>query len=907
MNFNSGISILRVKPVSAGPGLTAVSKTTSRIALALRMVVCTLATVAVTVRALSPAPQTSGTVASLPAWQAHQQLLNRSQFRNLHWEPLGPSLQGGRVGAIAVPSPGSSTIYAGPGAGNVWKSTDNGMTWTPVFEHESAFAIGDIAVAPSDPNIVWVGTGEVQPRFDGPSFPGTGVFKSINGGQSWQAMGLGDTQHIGRVVVHPRDPNIVYVAAMGHFWSRNTERGVFRSRDGGKNWQKVLYISDQTGVIDVELDPANPETMFASAWQLPSGPESGIYRSTDGGTTWKKLTQGLPPGPLGRSHIAIAPTNSRIVYTFLDNAAPQPGARGRETAGGEVYRSDDRGETWRKANTDDLYPVFTVYGWKFCDIQVSPDNENEIYILGNRAYRSSDGGRTYQRVGEVIRRVHDTEGTALHLDQHALWIDPANPSRLILGNDGGVFQSYDRGRTWLHLNNLPIGQFSTVAFDGKDPYTIFAGSQDNGGLYALSTYRPDDAHAANDGWRHVWLDQWTGGDSYTVLPDPADPRMAYFEQQNGAIQRMNLAAGNPAVPGPAVERLSPRAPAGQSAWRFAFYTPFLVSQFNPRVLYAGGSVIVKSNDRGANWRQISPDLGESAGRERDLVHYGAVTTLSESPLMQGLLYAGMEGGDLFVTRDDGKAWKNVSGGLPRKWVSRVIASQHELGTVYASLTGFRSDDATAYLYRSTDFGATWTPIAHNLPAEAINVIREDPHRAQVLYVGTDAGVYVSLDQGATWQSLCGDLPTTPVEDLAIHPRADQLVIATHGRSLFLLDVRPVQTLTPEIAAKPLHLFAPRTVSLQFAVSLEVNPKPPGRADIFFRLASAQPAQITIADAAGNTVRTLKPDGAAGINQATWDLRTESGPPVVAGTYRIEIAAGTMKESTTLVVKPIALN
>lgn len=851
------------------------------------------------------APQSFEDAAGTRAWQAHRQLLEASPFRNLHWESMGPSMQGGRIGAIAVPAPGSSTIYTGPGAGNVWKTTDNGMTWTPIFEHEAAFAIGDIAVAASDANVVWVGTGEMQPRFDGPSFPGTGVFKSSDAGKSWRAMGLSATQHIGKVTIHPRNPNIVYVAAMGHFWSHNPERGVFRSRDGGESWQKVLYISDRTGAIDVEMDPGNPDILYASAWQLESGPESGIYRSNDGGDTWKKLTHGLPAGPLGRSRIAIAPSNPKVVYTFLDNAAPKTGPGGQQTVGGEVYRSEDRGETWRRANTEDLYSVFTVFGWKFCLIEVSPDNENEIYILGNRAYHSTDGGKTYQRVGEVIRRVHDTEGTALHLDQHAFWIDPANPNRLLLGNDGGIFESYDRGRTWLHLNDLPIGQFSTVAFDDRTPYNIYAGSQDNGGLYAPSTYRPDDAHAANDGWRHVWLDQWTGGDAYTVLPDPTDPRMVYFEQQNGAIQRMNVAQGNPLTPGPATERLIPRAPAGQPAWRFAFYTPFLVSRFAPRTLYAGGNVIVKSIDRGATWRAISPDLGEAAGGERDPVHYGAVTALAESPLMAGVLYAGMEGGDVYVTRDDGKSWKNVSAGLPRRWVSRVTPSQYELGTVYLSMSGLRADDPTAYLYRSTDFGDTWTPIAHNLPAEGINVIREDPHRAQLLYVGTDAGVYVSLDAGANWQSLCADLPTTPVEDLVINPREDELLIATHGRSLFLLDARPLEAFTREAAA--LRIFEPRPARLQWVTPLEVNPHAPGRANLFFAMTAPGIVSVDISDAAGRPVREWTVNGGKGMNELTWDLRNQRGMPVSAGVYRVEIRAGAAREAATLEVKATGVN
>jgi hypothetical protein len=593
-----------------------------------------------------------------------------------------------------------------------------------------------------------------------------------------------------------------------------------------------------------------------------------------------------------------------VVYTFLDNAAPFTGTRGRETVGGEVYRSDDHGQIWHKANTDDLYSVFTVYGWKFCDIQVSPADENEIFILGNRAFHSTDGGKKYQRVGETIRRVHDTEGTALHLDQHALWIDPVNPNRLLLGNDGGVFQSYDRGRTWLHLNNLPIGQFYTVSYNLKDPYTIFASTQDNGALYVSSDYRPDDAHAANDGWRHVWLDQWTGGDAYLTLPDPTDPRLVYFEQQNGYLQRMDLSAGIAFTPSPAVLFIAPRAPAGDPPWRFAFNTPYLISQFNPHALYVGGNLVVKSTDRGATWRAISPDFGEPAGHERDLVHYGAVTTLAESPLAAGLLYGGMEGGDVFVTRNDGRSWDKISSTLPRQWVSRVTPSQYDLATVYVALSGLRSDDPAAYLYRSTDYGATWTSIVHNLPAESINVVREDPRDPQTLYVGTDAGVYISRDRGETWESLCGDLPTTPVEDLAVQPRAGDILIATHGRGIFLLDAHPLEALTPAVTASAVYVFEPRPLTMQFHAPLEIDPLPAAQANLYFWLSAAQTVHIAIRNIAGNAVRTIDTAGVHGMNEVVWDVRGDGGRFIPAGNYRVEVSAGEAHDSAPLSIHPL---
>ncbi len=839
----------------------------------------------------------------MQAWQAHVQMRDSSPFRGMHWQQLGPSMQGARIEAIAVPSPGSSTIYVGPGAGNVWKTVNNGMTWQPIFEHESAFAIGDIAVAPSNPEVIWVGTGEVQPRHSGPAYAGTGVFKSVNGGRTWENMGLTDSHHIGKVVIHPKNPDIVYVAAMGHFWTPNQERGVFRTTDGGRTWTKVLFIGDHTGVIDLALDLSDPKTLYAAAWQLTSGTESGLYRTTDGGTTWKRLSNGLPAGPLGRAGIDIAPSNPRVIYTFLDNWTPS--TKGNQPiVGGEVYRSTDRGETWQRANTEDLFPVFGIYGWKFCDVRVAPDNENEIYILGNRAFHSTDGGRTYQRIGETIRRVHNTEGTAMHLDHHELWIDPANPARLILGNDGGVFTSYDRGKTWLHLNNLPIGQFYFVSFDMQEPYTIFAGTQDDGALYGPSDYRIDDELAANDAWRHVWLDRWTGGDAFVTLPDPTDPRWVYYEHQNGDMRRINLAAGNPFSGSPATESIRPQAPRGEAPWRFGWYTPFIISRHEPRTLYAGGNVVVKSTNRGTQWRAISPDLSDPAGGDRALIPYGTVTMLAESRFAPGILYAGTEGGKLYLTRDDGKSWKQINAGLPKKWISRVIASDDDPATVYVALTGVREDDHAGYLYRSTDYGATWNSIVNNLPAESINVVREDPQNANLLYVGTDAGVYVSLDRGSNWHSLCADLPTTPVQDLVIHPRENELIIATHGRSLFLLDVAPLQALSEQTRAADLQVFAVNSVKLRWQVEREMPPQPPrGRARIHYWLKQAQPITITIQNTDGKLVRTLTAAGLAGLNDAIWDARNNDGKDVLPGVYQIVVSAGSRQLNTSVVLRP----
>ena len=732
-----------------------------------------------------------GAVARMRSWMNHVKLKEESPFKNIKWRSVGPMLQGGRIEAIAVPPGNHGTIYVGPGSGNIWKTVNNGLTWQPIFENESTFTIGDIAISSSNPDIIWVGTGETQPRHSGYSYAGTGVFKSTDSGQTWSNMGLHDTHHIGKVIIDPENPNTVYVAAIGHFWSRNKQRGLFKTINGGKSWEKVLYISDQTGVVDLVMDPADNKTLYAAAWQLISGNESGIYKTVDAGETWKKLTEGLPSGDMGRMGLDVSVSNPDIVYAFIDNWAPASGAdRRQKIVGAEVYRSDDRGRTWKKTNEEDLYSVFSIYGWKFCDIRVSPDDENEIYIMGNRGYHSLDGGKTYERFGEKIIRLYDTKGKVLHLDHHELWIDPTNPDRVILGNDGGLFMSYDRAQSWLHINNLPIGEFYFVSTDMDTPYNIYGGTQDNAALYGPSDYQIGDA--TNDSWKHVFLDRWTGGDAFVTLPDPTDKNIVYYEHQHGDMRRMDITGTSVLSGGEFSQSIRPRAERGEPRWRFGWYTPFIISHHNPYTLYAGGNRLLKSLNRGESWHAKSQDLSDESSGERGVIPFGTITMISESPFRPGLIYVGTEGGSIHLTQNDGVTWTKIDQDLPDKWVSRVEASRHEMDTVYVSFTGFREDDFEKYLYMSTNYGRNWLSIAGNLPSESINVVREDPNNKNILYVGTDLGVYTSLDRGATWYSLCNNLPTTPVHDIAVHPRENELVIGTHGRSVFVLDVKDVQ-------------------------------------------------------------------------------------------------------------------
>jgi photosystem II stability/assembly factor-like uncharacterized protein len=722
----------------------------------------------------------------MKSWEHHLKLEQESQFKDLKWRQAGPAFQAGRIESIACPPGYTSTIYVGVGSGNLWKSNNNGITWEPIFENESTFAVGAVAVSESDPNIVWVGTGEVLMARS--SYAGTGAFKSTDAGQTWQNMGLHDTYHIARVLIDPVDPDVVYVAAIGHNYTYNEQRGLFKTVDGGKTWRKILYVSDRVGCVEVVMDPANNHTLYAVMWErdrkawnnIEAGPGSGLYRSTDAGASWELLSGGLPQGEhVGRIGIAVARSNPNVVYALVDNQARR--SEDKRSVGGQVYRSDDKGQTWRKVHEA---PLPARIGYDFCLIRVSPDNEDQIYVLGNYLLTSNDGGKSYERnQGQIVNlRPHGSK--VLHLDHHDMWIDPLNPDRLILGTDGGLYMSYDRGLTWLRLNNMPIAEVYAVEVDMAEPYNIYIGTQDNAAIYGPSDYVLADGQP--EPWKHVYLDRWGGGDSYFTPADPTDRSIVYYEHQFGDLRRKNLDDGSN-------KSIRPRVPKGQPPLRRNWMTPVVISHHNPFTLYYGAHKLFKSINRGDSWTCISPDLTTSPGPEKQGdVPYGTITMIAESPLQAGLVYVGADDGNVQITRDDGLNWTKISDGLPDKWVSRVTASEHELATVYVSFTGYREDDFEKYLYMSTDFGKTWESIAGNLPSEPINVIAEDHRDKDILYVGTDLGVYTTLDKGKRWISLCNGLPTSAVHDLAVHPREHELVIGTHGRSVYILDVNDVK-------------------------------------------------------------------------------------------------------------------
>lgn len=707
--------------------------------------------------------------ARLESWRQHQQMQQESPLRELKWELIGPELQSGRIECIAAHPTKPSVLYVGVGSGGLWKSVNNGISWTPIFDQQASAAIGDVALDPQAPETIWLGTGEVLLARS--SLPGIGIFRSNDGGRSWEHMGLEDTQHVARVLVHPNDSNTVYVAAIGHQNSENEQRGVFRTQDGGKSWERVLYLNEQTAAIDLVMHPANPNILYASLWGRPAGSkrlpktQSGIYQSLDGGDHWHPLQGGLPTGPqVGRIAIALAASNPDQMYALADE--------------GDVdgfYRSFDAGKTWTRT-----YDALQAR-WDWCEIRVSSDNADEVYSIGQNSFVTRDGGKTFEKIAGDIVHLRPHGAKVIHLDTHAMWINPNNSDHLLFGTDGGLFQTYDRCKTWLHLNNMPIAESYAVTYDLDKPFNVYVGTQDNAALFGPVSNRPRVDEP--DAWKHVYLDPWGGGDSYFTYRDPTDRDFIYYEHQFGALRRKNMRTGK-------TVNLQPRL-SGEEL-RFAWMTPFFPSAHDGGTLYYAANRVFKSEIRGEDWQVISDNL--ISDREIPGARYAAITTLAESPLKVGLLYAGSDRADLWMTQDDGKTWNDISRDLPHRSLTRVHASPHDPQRVFVTQSGAGLDDFAPYVFRSDDQGRTWTNISKGLPLEPVNVIVEDPHVANLLYVGTDMGVYASQDGGKQWISLSSNLPTASVYDLFVHPRDNILVIGTHGRSCFAVDAAAIQAL-----------------------------------------------------------------------------------------------------------------
>ena len=727
-------------------------------------------------------------------YDRHLRLTEESPYGDMKWQFLGPTNISGRVTDVAVEAPRgkSYAIYAATASGGVWKTVNEGVSWQPVFDDAPSTSIGDVTLAPSNQDIVWVGTGEAN--IFRSSMAGHGVYKSEDAGATWQHMGLAATHTIARIVVHPHHPEIVYVAASGNEWTENEERGVYRTTDGGLTWHRVLHAGPEAGAIDLVMDPSKPSVLYASTWQRTrlkwndprnhdGSSGSSIYRSDDGGDHWKEVVAGLPPAiDRGRIGIDLAASNPSVVYAFIDNYQDIPPAEGETDSygrqpeariqGSQLWRSNDRGESWSMVSESNPYMqrLSSTYGWVFGQMRVDPNDEDTVYVMGLALNVSNDGGKSFRRL------------RGMHGDHHALWIDPANSDYLINGNDGGLVISYDGGERWRNFNdNLPVVQFYNLGFDMGLPFKVYGSIQDHGSRVGVV-----DLSRGRDRIRPVEWDYAPGGEASTHAVDPTDPDVVYSEGFYGSIGRSDLGSGERA-------RLQPKAAEGEEELRGQWLAPFIISPHNPRILYHGMNRLYRSMDRGESFQPISPDLSWNDPAKKGDIPYQTIFAIAESPLRFGLVYAGTDDGRLHVTRNSGDDWTEVSAGLAKdRWISRVVASATGEGVVYVAQNGKRDEDFTPYLWRSVDYGATWTSVAAGIPTGPINVVHEDPKNADVLYVGTDVGVYVSSDRGAHWSSLSKGLPSTFVHDLKVHPRDDILVIATHGRGMYAMDVQPIQ-------------------------------------------------------------------------------------------------------------------
>ena len=846
-------------------------------------------------------------------------------LRPFSWRSIGPFGQGGRVDDIAVHPSDPHTYFVGFATGGLWRTTNNGTTFESIFDSYGTHSIGALAVAPSNPDVVWVGTGEANNR-QSSSF-GDGVYKSVDGGETFTHMGLRATQTIARVIAHPENADVAWIAANGRLFGPNPERGVFKTTDGGRSWSHVLQIDEDTGATDLVIDPSNPNTLFAATYQrrrtaccfVGGGPGSGIWRSDDGGESWSRLSgNGLPRGTMGRVALAMTPADPDVLYAQIEVAAdreepfsdeeraelarlddedeplpPDPQYNG-------IWRSSDKGASWEFRSNENGRPMY------FSQIRVDPSNPDLVYVVDQRVHKSRDGARTFE--------VLDGYG---HVDQHALWINPEDSDHLVLGNDGGVDVSYDQGETWEALRRWAVGQPYHASVDMRRPYHVCTGLQDNGSWCGPSAVRTGEI--LSEDWYRVG-----GGDGFYTAVDPTDHTVVYSESQNGNLRRLSLATGEQVSIRPRVptennpsSNIVP-APDRGTDIRWNWNTPFILSPHNPDVVYAGGNRLFRSMNRGETWT-MTPDLtknierglievmGQSnalprcnqmdRGRECILSRndgvgaWSAIVSLAESPLVPGLLWVGTDDGNIQVSRDGGASWRevgeNIPGGTRGYYVSRVEASHFDAGTAYASVDGHKSDDLRPYVYVTRDYGASWEDITSNLPEYGnVNTVRQDPRNRNLLYAGTEFEFFVSLDEGGSWHRFMAGLPVVRVDDVLVHPRDNDLVLATHGRSVMVMDdITPLQQLTPAVMEEDAFLFEPREAvrwrqdrTLSRSVTgdkvLRGDNAAPGTA-IHYHLSddtNADDVSLTVTDiATGEVFRDLEATGHEGINRVRWDL------------------------------------
>jgi photosystem II stability/assembly factor-like uncharacterized protein len=770
---------------------------------------------------------------------------------------LGPTTMGGRIMDIAVYERDKRVFYVGVSGGGVWKTESGGVTFEPVFDKQDLIGIGAVAVSQRDPNVVWAGTGEPSSRNS--ALFGNGLYKSTDGGKTWACVGLRESKQIGKIAIHPKNEDVVLVAALGQLWGPNEERGLYRTEDGGKTWRKVIDAGPKAGAVDVAFDPKDPSVVLAATWErirMPHdfasrGPGSALWRSTDGGRTFSKVTRGLPEGPLGRIGLSFHRADPRLVVATVDAKL------------GGVFVSQDRGASWEFRNRLNPRPFY------FSTPCFDPADRNRIYLLGVNFHVSEDQGRTFR---ELPAKAHP--------DHHAIWIDPRDTAHVLVGHDGGLSETRDRGRTWRMLDSMAIGQFYAVAVDMRKPYYVYGGLQDNGSWGGPSQTREGGVAAWH--WYGVG-----GGDGFHVQVEPENWEWVYVESQGGALQRLNQATGETAF-------IRPRPPQGEQ-YRFNWSSPLQISPHNSSTIYFGGNKVFKSTDRGKNWKVMSPDLTtDDKAKQRppqgDSVDSGAerhctIVTLSESPLKPGVLWVGTDDGLLHVTTDDGATWREVSSRLPGAprgtWVSRVRPSKFKEGRCYVTLDGHRTNDYSPYVYVTEDMGETWTKITNGLDNDdCCYVIEEGRLNQDLLFLGTERGLWASMDRGKSWtRYTTGAFPNARVDDLVIHPRELDLVVGTHGRSIWIVPVQPLEHLSSEALAKDVFVAPPQTVYLLGRVSqpspwrgdtwMSRNTQPGTIVAYYLRTETSSKVVVSFMDASGKELAKLDGTGKAGLNTVTW--------------------------------------
>ena len=876
----------------------------------------------------------------------------------LGWRSIGPGNFSGRLVDIEALDADPRFVLVASASGGVWKTVNSGTTWTPIFDRYGSASIGDVAIFQRNPQIIWVGTGEANNRNS--VAWGDGVYRSADGGATFTNVGLRDTYQIARIVLHPADPKTAYVAAIGNLWGYSGQRGLFKTTDAGATWQKLtagLPDEGKTGATDLVMDPGNPNVLYVTFYQRlrrpyrfdSGGPNGGIFRTSDGGRTWKKLTRGLPEGETGRIGLCVYRRNPRVVMAIIEHGfnppASDPVSNDMTKLGTGVYRSEDGGASWRFVNRYNNRPFY------YSQIRINPTNDQDVYVLTTSFRQSRDGGRTFTAGGPAF---------GPNYDYHAMWLDPSQHDRFFVGHDKGLSLTQDHGETFHFFENLPVGQYYAIGMDMRDPYYVYGGTQDNGSWGGPSFARDAAGIRTDRNWKLHW------GDGMHAAVDPTDWRTVYSSAENGSVRLYDALTRREEMRRPAratvtnYDQVIGRAPAEAAgragapdpAFRFNWQSPLILSPHNPQTLYLGGNVLFKSVNGGKLWQIASPDLSnkdpettrrDSGGLTPDNTGaetYATIVSLSESTIIPGLIWAGTDDGNVHVTRDGGATWTKVNEAIPsvprKLWVSDVEASHHDPAVAYVTFDGHRSDNFETWVFRTADFGKTWVNIGIGLPArQPVHVLTADRRNVNLLFVGTEFGAYVTLDGGRAWQPLMNGMPTVAVHDLVVHPRDNDLVAATHGRGLYILDdITPLQQMTQKVLESDAHLFDQRPATLwvdesrggQIGDDACVGANPPSvrpsgagrdRAKIvntpiitfYLGPRASGEVELRIESVGGDLRRTIMVPARPGVIRYAWDGRFDpvggasAGPLVTPGTYLLTLAVGGYSHRGTLAVRP----